>query len=64
MQYTVAQNYQEFRLLREWGGGGGEGGNRGSEMPMLQDGVCFCYCAYVLRISRWSEIPGFHKNGA
>ena len=42
----------------------GEGrGDRGSEVLMLQDGVCFCYCAHVLRISGWSEIPGFRKDG-
>ena len=25
----------------------------------FKDGACFCYCAYVLSISRWSEKAGF-----
>jgi len=29
----------------------------------LKDGASFCFCAYVLRISGWSERQGFPKDG-
>ena len=30
----------------------------------LKDGPSFCYCAYILRISEWTEELGFLKDGA
>ena len=30
----------------------------------FKDGACFCYCTYVLRISRWSKQVGFLNDGA
>ena len=29
----------------------------------LKDGTSFCFCAYVLRISGWSERLGFPEDG-